>query len=117
MLTICSDSKSILTQAGGFACAFRMERIHNPSPSVNRRLLVITSAFHMKRTTAIFDWVFGIDGAGYSLEYLATADQGLSAEAAAARAERESASAKNVREVCPVVSLRLLLAPQIRTPP
>ena len=70
-----------------------------------RRLLVITSAFHMDRSAAIFDWVFaagppppGGGGAPYApLAYLATPDDGLSGDAVTARAARESRSAKNVR--------------------
>ena len=42
-----------------------------------RRLLVITSEFHLARTKAIFDWVYGAAGAepsgAYELSYLGTA--------------------------------------------
>ena len=42
-----------------------------------RRLLVITSEFHLQRTKAIFDWVYGAAGAepsgAYELSYLGTA--------------------------------------------
>ena len=64
-----------------------------------RRLLVITSAFHMDRTRAIFDWVFGTTPhEGFELTYLATPDESLTPDAVAARAERETKSAINVRE-------------------
>ena len=70
-----------------------------------RRLLVITSDFHMDRSSAIFDWIFGVDseaaqsqGAGpYVLAYHATPDVGLDADGVGARAEREARSARNVR--------------------
>ena len=64
-----------------------------------KRLLVITSEFHMDRTRAIFDWVFGTTPhEGFELTYLATPDESLTPDAVAARAERETKSAINVRE-------------------
>ena len=72
-----------------------------------RRLLIITNQFHMNRTKAIFDWIFGIPppqqgninnkDQPYQLYYLASADVGLSTEALQARQEREQASLANVR--------------------
>ena len=48
---------------------------------------------------AIFDWVYGATPhEGFSIAYLATADESLSLDAVAARAKREAASATNVRE-------------------
>lgn len=88
-----------------------------------RRLLVVTNEFHMDRTQAIFDWIFGLDsisssnGNGkkpaaaaknknkynksdrYQLYYLQSPNVGLSDEALQARREREVASARTVREV------------------
>lgn len=74
-----------------------------------RRLLVITNEFHMARTAAIFDWIFGCppnggskqsrsNKNGYELYYLSSPNVGLSEEAVSARKEREDQSAKNVRE-------------------
>ena len=64
-----------------------------------RRLLVITSEFHMARSKATFDWVFGATPhEGFKLSFLATPDAALSPDAVAARAERETKSAINVRE-------------------
>ena len=64
-----------------------------------KRLLIITSEFHMQRTRAIFDWVFGATPhEGFELSFLATPDAALTPEAVAARAERETKSAINVRE-------------------
>ncbi len=44
-----------------------------------RRLLVVTSAFHMPRTRAIFEWVFGLSVTNppYTLEFAAASDEGL----------------------------------------
>ena len=65
-----------------------------------RRLLVITSDFHLARTKAIFDWVYGAAGAepsgAYELSYLGTDDTGLTAAKVAARKAREDASTRNV---------------------
>lgn len=64
-----------------------------------RKLLIITSEFHMERTKAIFDWVFALDPPPekYTLMYQATPDDGLTGEAVTLRAEREHKSAENVR--------------------
>jgi hypothetical protein len=50
-------------------------------PARFRKLLIITSAFHMPRTEAIFRWIFGLAQAEYKLD-----------EALAAREAREQAS-------------------------
>eukprot|EP00934_Nitzschia_sp_Nitz4_P002836 Nitzschia sp. Nitz4//scaffold137_size62074//47177//48067//NITZ4_006425-RA/size62074-processed-gene-0.95-mRNA-1//-1//CDS//3329535730//2826//frame0 len=69
-----------------------------------RRILIITNEFHMTRTKAIFDWVFGLPAAdtsrppSYQLYYLSSPDVGLSHEAIEARQQREEQSATNVRE-------------------
>ena len=67
-----------------------------------RAVRVITSAFHMGRTRAAFEWVFGLYGgadgtAKIELAFHATPDYGLSAEVVAARAEREAASEAALR--------------------
>ena len=65
-----------------------------------RRLLVITSEFHLARTKAIFDWVYGAAGAepsgAYELSYLGTEDTGLTPAEVSARKAREDASTRNV---------------------
>ena len=65
-----------------------------------RRLLVITSEFHLARTKAIFDWVYGAAGAepsgAYELSYLGTEDTGLTPAEVGARKAREEASTRNV---------------------
>lgn len=74
-----------------------------------RRLLVVTTEFHMNRTAAIFDWIF-LDCVPrshkkkkrgeslYELYYLSSPNVGLTEDAIAARKEREDQSAKNVRD-------------------
>ena len=65
-----------------------------------RRLLVITSEFHLARTKAIFDWVYGAAGAepsgAYELSYLGTEDTGLTPAEVTARKVREDASTRNI---------------------
>jgi len=67
-----------------------------------KRLLVITSEFHMPRTRAIFDWMFNIpnreggENPGYRLLYLQSPNSGLSEEIVAARIEREEIGRKRV---------------------
>jgi len=75
-----------------------------------RRLLVITSDFHLARTRAIFEWVYSAAGAeptgAFELSFLGTKDAGLTEPEVAARTAREEASARNIR---------LSLAPGHRT--
>jgi len=52
--------------------------------------------FHMARTKAIFDWIFGIDQKGYQLHYLSSPNVGLSSNAIEARKEKEAKSLKSV---------------------
>jgi hypothetical protein len=67
-----------------------------------RSVLVVTSAFHMPRTRAAFEWVFGLyDGGGdkkIELAFQETPNDGLDKEVVAARAEREAASEAALRE-------------------
>ncbi len=46
----------------------------NTDPRGLRRLHVITAELHLPRTLAIFDWVLGLDAAGYRLTYEGTLD-------------------------------------------
>ncbi|GKY92408.1 hypothetical protein MPSEU_000211400 [Mayamaea pseudoterrestris] len=65
-----------------------------------RHLLIVTSKFHMERTRAIFDWIFGLDNKkGYVLHYLESPDVGLSPEALYARSMRETNSLKSVKQL------------------
>lgn len=56
--------------------------------------------FHMARTKAIFDWIFGVDNQqAYELQYLVSPDVGLTAEALLARLDREAASLESVQRL------------------
>lgn len=69
-------------------------RVIHVDPMELRRLLVITSEFHMPRTEAIFRWVFGLDApiGGYELFFEPASDEGIAEEVLAPRIERERCS-------------------------
>mmetsp|Transcript_13103 Transcript_13103/g.37352 ORF Transcript_13103/g.37352 Transcript_13103/m.37352 type:complete len:317 (+) Transcript_13103:64-1014(+) len=66
------------------------------------RILVVTTEFHMARSKAIFDWIFGakrgndISGSKYELYYLSTPNVGLSKEALEVRRQHEARGKKTV---------------------
>lgn len=64
-----------------------------------RKLLIITSEFHMPRTKAIFDWVFHLPPSSldYQLVFESTPDTGLSSQALAARILKEKKSLSNLK--------------------
>ena len=63
-----------------------------------RNLLVVTNDFHMDRSKAIFDWVFGAAPDNeYSLYYLSCADVGLDDEALQSRRQHEKRGEQNIR--------------------
>jgi vancomycin permeability regulator SanA len=72
--------------------AYFARTIHT-DPGGLKRLLVVTSQFHMPRTRAIFEWVFGLDGRSYDLEFLAVPDE---AAATKDRLERERGQIRKV---------------------
>jgi len=75
-------------------------RVIHTDPLQLRRLNVITSAFHLPRTQAIFESVFALENenTGYELSFAAVSDEGLDAAMIAARTEREQASLVQFRE-------------------
>jgi hypothetical protein len=80
-------------------------RVQLVDPFGWRRLLIVTSRFHMARTEAIFRWVYSLNGiAGdadapspYVLDFAASADDGLSESALTVRRAREEASLRTVK--------------------
>jgi len=67
-------------------------RVIHTDPAGFRKLLIVTSEFHMPRTEAIFRWVFSLSSSEYSLRFEAVPNVGLTAEAVAGRTAREQAS-------------------------
>jgi hypothetical protein len=59
-----------------------------------RRLLIVTSEFHMPRTEAIFRWIFSLPPLPYpfDLHFQAVPNIGLDTDTLSARREKESAS-------------------------
>ncbi len=77
--------------------AYFTRTVHT-GPCGFRRLLIVTSHFHMPRTEAIFRWVFGaLPDDGYDLSFESTDDASLSSEALDARMEKERAGIESVR--------------------
>ena len=64
-----------------------------------KKLLVVTSEFHMPRTKAIFEWIFPLPPSHleYHLVFKSTPDKGLSSQALAARVQREKNSLANLK--------------------
>jgi DUF218 domain len=82
-------------------------RVIHTDPRRLRRLLVITSEFHMPRTREIFETVFSLRGAGqgwfsrkYRLDFQATPNDGYRADELTARIARENESLARWRETC-----------------
>jgi len=65
-----------------------------------KKLLVITSAFHLPRTKFIFRWIYSLEPTQGKIElhFESVPDSGLSAAALAARNQREKTSLKNLAE-------------------
>ena len=68
-------------------------------PLALKKLLIITSAFHMPRTKAIFEWIFNLPPSPfkYEMNFERSPDDGLSPQALAARVHREKNSLSNLR--------------------
>lgn len=68
-------------------------------PRAWTRVEVVTSAFHMERTRAAFEWVWGLAPHGVvDMRFVSTEDAGVSESALRARAKREAASAAALRD-------------------
>lgn len=70
-------------------------------PRKFRNLAVITSEFHMTRTRAVFEWIYGFDDLlqVHRLHFEATPDDGMDPEALEARVAKERHSLEAFREV------------------
>lgn len=67
-------------------------------PRSFERVRVITSAFHLARTEAVFEWVYGLAGPGSACGVVceAVADAGLDAAALSVRGAKEQASLREL---------------------
>jgi uncharacterized SAM-binding protein YcdF (DUF218 family) len=74
-------------------------RVQIVEPMGWKRLLIITSQFHMTRTEAVFRWIYGLDTpSSYDLEFAASPNDGLSEAALSARRARETESLQSVEQ-------------------
>ncbi len=87
-------------------------RFIHVEPGQFKKLLVITSAFHMPRTRAIFEWVYRLSSEGtqhdYVLHFDEAPDKGVDKEILEIRKEKEQASLQKVLRL----SERLTTLPQ-----
>ncbi len=69
-------------------------RCVHAEPAGWRRLLVVTSDFHLPRTEAVFSWAFSLlpYASPYSLAFVSSPDVGIAAEALTARRRKERES-------------------------
>jgi hypothetical protein len=67
-------------------------RVIHIVPQAFRRVLVITSAFHIARTEAVFRWVYSLDGGCCAVEFESVPDIGIEPEALEARIAKERTS-------------------------
>jgi DUF218 domain len=71
-------------------------RVIHVEPRGFRRLHIITSAFHMPRTKAIFEWLYSLDNqsSNYQLTFDPVPDIGIALDDLNARVEKEAGSLK-----------------------
>lgn len=79
-------------------------RVVHTEPQGLRRLLIVTSSFHMPRTEAIFRWVYGLPPNHYDLEFERVPDEGIELEDLSARKEREAQSLEKLNALIPRIS-------------
>ena len=74
-------------------------RVQHVEPLQLRRLHIITSAFHLPRTQAIFAWIFSLPPLAepWQLTFEAVPDVGMAEEVLQARCDREKASLARVQ--------------------
>jgi len=95
------NSNRILTEISSYDTIgnAHFARLLFTEPLKLKKLLVVTSEFHMPRTKAIFEWVFHLPPLPfkYQLDFESTPNEGLSSQAQAARIQREESSLANLR--------------------
>jgi hypothetical protein len=78
-------------------------RLIHVQPAGLRKLLIITSEFHMPRTETIFRWIFSLDQPcpAYSLEFCETPNLGMSQEILEARLRKEKLRIESLQAIVP----------------
>ncbi len=97
------NPQKILTETSSYDTignAYFSRMIHI-EPREFRRLLIITSAFHLTRTENIFRWVYGLNSElkAYDLKILAVDNVGISYQALQQRKEKEKIALANLLEI------------------
>ena len=98
------DPKLIYTETSSYDTIGNalFARLLHTDPRNWKRLLIITSAFHLDRTRQIFRWIFSLaPHSSYELEFEGTPDAGMPAADLAFRRARERASLEAVRDLAP----------------
>ena len=75
------------------------KKVIHVDPRGFRKLLIITSMFHMPRTRAIFEWVYGLPSPGnhvYELHFEAVPDEGMDEELLKIKIKREKERLEHV---------------------
>jgi hypothetical protein len=71
-----------------------LAKLLHVDPPAWTRLLVITSEFHMPRTRAIFEWIFGFEQGRYELTFEASPNTGITPEGLRFRMEKEEQASR-----------------------
>lgn len=76
-------------------------RVIHTDPRGWRKLLVISSEFHLARTQDIFDWIFTLDKPKppYELKFISVTDEGIDPRILLPRIEKEKASLESLQKV------------------
>lgn len=97
------DPKRILIETSSYDTignAF-FSRVIHVDPRGLRKLLIITSDFHMPRTQVIFSWVYSLDVPTnwYELYFESVSDEGIDAEILSARIQKERESLAHLLQI------------------
>ena len=76
-----------------------LTKLVHVDPAGWRKLVVITSEFHMPRSRDIFEWVYGLTPGRYELTFEATPDTGIDARLLARRQAKEADALRAVQTV------------------
>ncbi|MFB0556124.1 MAG: YdcF family protein [Phycisphaerae bacterium] len=97
------DSQKILREQASYDTIENayFTRVIHTHPRQWRKLLIITSEFHIERTQKVFSWVFSLESPrpAYKLEFMSVTDKGFDPQIILPRVEKEKESLKNLLQV------------------